>query len=338
MSRSAGAKVVNVAVGLVIAGALGVAGYLLLTLDTTGEAHRGVGRDLRFDHAALLEVDPALVTYEEAGRIALNLESPRGLAIGPDGRLVVAGDRAVALYGADGARVGSFEVGGEAMAVDVAPDGAIFVATGDHVEVFGADGSREAVWKSAGPEARLVSVAAGTEDVFAADAVGRVALRYDRAGNLVGRIDGTAGAGTDGFLLRNNEFFEVALGEGETFHVANPGLLRVEQRRYDGTPVTWWGESSTRIEGFAGCCNPAHFARLPDGRFVTSEKGLPRVKVYSPQGAFESVVAPPKTFEEGTEGLDLAVDAAGRVYVLDPLSQVVRVYVEKEQETEAGDE
>ena len=32
---------------------------------------------------------------------------------------------------------------------------------------------------------------------------------------------------------------------------------------------------------FFGCCNPAQLAVLPDGRFVTAEKGIPRVKIYS---------------------------------------------------------
>jgi hypothetical protein len=29
-----------------------------------------------------------------------------------------------------------------------------------------------------------------------------------------------------------------------------------------------------------GCCNPACFALLSDGRIVTVEKGVPRIKVF----------------------------------------------------------
>jgi len=35
-----------------------------------------------------------------------------------------------------------------------------------------------------------------------------------------------------------------------------------------------WGKRSG-IADFFGCCNPAHLALLPDGRFVTSGKGIP---------------------------------------------------------------
>jgi len=81
------------------------------------------------------------------------------------------------------------------------------------------------------------------------------------------------------------------------------------------------------LEGFAGCCNPSHFALLPGGGFVTSEKGLPRVKEYSPDGTLRTVVAGSEGFAPGSVGLDLATDPGGRVYVLDPVARAVRVFV-----------
>jgi hypothetical protein len=83
------------------------------------------------------------------------------------------------------------------------------------------------------------------------------------------------------------------------------------------------------IQGFSGCCNPSHFAILEDGSFVTSEKGLPRVKVYNRIGNLVSVVALAEHFMEGTVGLDLAVDAAQKIYVLDPLQKIVRIFEKK---------
>ena len=93
------------------------------------------------------------------------------------------------------------------------------------------------------------------------------------------------------------------------------------------------------IDGFCGCCNPANFDMLPDGRFVTCEKGLPRIKVYSPEGDFESVVAGPEAFSKNakscslnglsncrTGGMDVAVDSKGRVIVMDPVERVVRIF------------
>ena len=79
------------------------------------------------------------------------------------------------------------------------------------------------------------------------------------------------------------------------------------------------------------------FAILNDGAFVTSEKGVPRVKLYDRQGRFVAVVAGTDQFRAGTEGLDLAGDASGRIYVLDPARKAVRVF-SKTQVTPEGTE
>ena len=83
-----------------------------------------------------------------------------------------------------------------------------------------------------------------------------------------------------------------------------------------------------QLDGFSGCCNPSHIAMLSNGSFVTSEKGIERVKVHLPSGDFKCVVAGPKQFEPGTVGLDLAVDSGDRIYVLDPKKKEVIIYEE----------
>ncbi len=37
-----------------------------------------------------------------------------------------------------------------------------------------------------------------------------------------------------------------------------------------------WGRAGSSVADFFGCCNPSHIARFADGRFVTSERGIPR--------------------------------------------------------------
>jgi len=64
---------------------------------------------------------------------------------------------------------------------------------------------------------------------------------------------------------------------------------------------------------------------------VTSEKGIPRIKVHNQLGEMISVVAGPDQFAEGTVGLDLAVDSAQRILVLDPKQKLVRVYAKDKE-------
>lgn len=80
------------------------------------------------------------------------------------------------------------------------------------------------------------------------------------------------------------------------------------------------------IEGFCGCCNPTHIAIQEDGSFVTSEKGLARIKIYNRLGELASVVAGPDQFLEGTEGMDLSVNSKGQIFVLDPKQKTVRIF------------
>ena len=80
---------------------------------------------------------------------------------------------------------------------------------------------------------------------------------------------------------------------------------------------------------------------LPDGRFVTSEKGIPRIKVYSDAGEFQHVVAGPSELGVSASALvdargdqvervfDVAVAQDGAVLVLDTLERCVRVFYPK---------
>ncbi len=68
------------------------------------------------------------------------------------------------------------------------------------------------------------------------------------------------------------------------------------------------GTRGAGLGDFFGCCNPAHLAIMPDGRFITSEKGVPRVKVYSDTGEFQQAVAGPSELGVSASAL---VDARG---------------------------
>jgi hypothetical protein len=85
------------------------------------------------------------------------------------------------------------------------------------------------------------------------------------------------------------------------------------------------------IDGFCGCCNPTDIAVLPDGRVVTAEKGIPRVKILDRDGTLSCVVATPDDLSAAASGLDLAIDTGGRVLVLDRQARLLRVFAEKQQ-------
>ena len=125
---------------------------------------------------------------------------------------------------------------------------------------------------------------------------------------------------------------------------ANPGESRIEAYTVAGDLEFYWGELGNHIEGFCGCCNPVNIAMLPDGGYVTAEKGLIRVKTYNADGTFRCVVAGPDDLIEGgakhifesvedarASGFDVTVDAEGRIYVLDTIENIIRTFAPTEK-------
>jgi sugar lactone lactonase YvrE len=113
--------------------------------------------------------------------------------------------------------------------------------------------------------------------------------------------------------------------------VVNPGKHALEHYSYDGRLLGYWDNASFDIEGFSGCCNPAQISVLPDGSFVTSEKGMVRIKVHKASGELLAVVAPPGKFREAFNAPDLAVTPDGLIYALDMDGHMIRVFRYHEQ-------
>jgi len=286
---------------------------------------RELGESFKYSLEEYRKVDPALVRYAEVDPIVPSIESISALAIGADGQIYVAGEGAVEIF-PGGKRVA---VAGRPTCLAVDDDGVLFAGMRDHVEIYSADGKKTA-WSSPGGKAFLTSVVLDDDHVFVADAGSRRIWRYGKGGGEpfeIGRKD--EATGVRGFFIPS-PFFDMALsGADGSLWVVNPGHHALENYRTDGMPVSAWEATSMRIDGFSGCCNPSHIALLADGAFVTAEKGLPRVKIHNIDGSLRCVVATPDQFEEGVTGLDVAVDAEGRIHVLDPSRNVVRRFEEK---------
>ena len=162
------------------------------------------------------------------------------------------------------------------------------------------------------------------------DAGNRIVWKFDKSGNVLQRIGKRDVAKDIPGIVIPSGFFDVAVDSDGFLWVANPGRHSIENYTLDGDFRTSWGAFSMDIDGFCGCCNPTNFIILEDGSFITSEKGIPRIKVHNQLGEVVSVVAGAEQFDEGTVGLDLAVDSNQRIFVLDPKRKRVRIFAKKE--------
>ncbi len=283
------------------------------------------------DMRSLREVDPKLVKYRQVDVIETGFERATGIALGPDGTLFVAGDNAVRVFSPDGRVKSELQLAAAPYCLAVAGDGTgtIYVGFQDHVEVYGNDGQLQARWRSLAQKAYLTCLAVSGEDIWAADAGNRVVLHYSKSGELLGKIGEPDESSDSAQFIVPSPHLDILL-TGDNLLVNNPGCQAVQTYTTRGELQSSWGHYSQNIDGFCGCCNPTDIAVLPDGKIVTSEKGLPRVKVYSPDGKFECVVATPDDFSAKAAGLDLAVSDDGRVFVLDPPAGTVKVFARKQ--------
>jgi len=309
-------------VAAIVVAAVAVAIAVVLRTDTTGDSGSGLPKDYRIDWKDARKTDPKLITHDEGGKIELKLDQARGLAVGADDTVYVAGDRAIARISKDGSSLPDIALDGEPACLAVAADGAIYVGMREHVEVYAPSGERKAVWDSR-KDAHFTGIAVDDEDVFVADSGKRVLLHYNSDGTFEKEI---------GSFNLPSPHLDVAVGPRGLLWVNNPGKLQLEGYTFRGDKEVTWGAHSSKIQDFCGCCNPTNVAVLPDGRFVTSEKGLPRVKIYAKDGAFMGVVAGTELFGKKAAGLDLAVDSQGRILVLDPAAKVVRIFTPKVKE------
>ena len=272
----------------------------------------------KYDVSDFEHTDPALLLYNETGKFPTGLQQPKCLAVAGDS-ILVGGDKSLKAFDAAGKLLHTRDL--PALPHAVTAGG--LVAYKDRF-----DGSA-----SFGERAHLTAIAQSGETIFIADAGNREVLRCNDAGKIISRIKGFAVP---------SPYFDLHAGAEDLLWVVNPGKHRIEAYNADDTLELSWGVTGMNVEGFCGCCNPVYFTRLPDGRFVTSEKGLNRIKIYSATGKFLGVVAGVEHLVKDLKsamqactncqigfGFPVACDAAGRVLTLDLATKEVRIFTPK---------
>jgi DNA-binding beta-propeller fold protein YncE len=281
-----------------------------------------------YDISELEKIDPALIRYKEVQDIDIDFNMLRGIAVDNDDLIYLTGDLSLLIMDAQGKQKQLFNLTKAANCVEVDDQGRIYLGMDDHIQIYDNNGKADE-WENLGTQAIVTSITSTNESIYVADAGNQIVYRYDKNGLMQNKIgEKNPAKEIPGFIIPS-PYLDVAIDSDGFLWVTNPGRHELENFTPEGELRAFWGKWSARIDGFCGCCNPTHFALLSDGSFITSEKGLVRVKEYNRAGDFVSVVAGPSAFEEGTEGLDLAVDSEDRVIVLDPKTKKIRIFVKK---------
>ena len=252
---------------------------------------------------------PEFVGFSEVVSFKVNIKKPVAMAVDNQGDIFVAGNGKISRYTRFGLFNEYISIQDSLSAMSSPASGMLFadhliLVYPKHIDVIDTSGNTITSLISFPEDAWLVDAVTNQNHLFVSDCVHKAVYCFDKDGTLVRTI------AKDTVLSRDNEsfsgffvsspYFPVDCDSSGTLWAANP----MKHQLFAFTPegvwdsIRSWGKGGNNDNAsFTGCCNPADFTILKDKRFVTVEKQVQQVKVFSPEGMFLSFVAFPSSFD-----------------------------------------
>ena len=315
----------NILIIILVIFILAIAGFIIADFFSNNNEHKNV---YEYSLDDFKNNDPDNVSYVETISIPVNLEKLKGITIDSDNNIFVSGQDHIYKYNISGQLLLDILTDTKAGPLEV-NNNKIYHGARDHLRIYNTNGELLETWNPENEKSIITSIAVLDTNVYIADAVARMVYHYNDNGVLKNQIgEKEKSPDKKGFIIPS-PYFDIKIGREDELWVVNPGRHRLESYSKEGEFNYSWNKTSMGLDGFSGCCNPTHIALLDDGAFVTSEKGLIRVKIHEPNGDFRTLIADESSFDKGTTGLDIAVDNNGRILILDPTRSQVRIFEKK---------
>jgi len=261
--------------------------------------------------------------------IALPFRTAKALAVDQENKMYVSGEGKILILSQKGEKIGEFETANKtATALSIGINNTIYAAFENQIITYSTDGKLRKKWPVLETDSYITSIAIHADLVYLADAAKAAVYVYKTDGTLVRSIGARDNKDVTTFILPSY-YFDVAIAPDGTPWVANTGKHKLVNFDSEGELKSSWGERSSAVEGFCGCCNPSHFTIMADGSFITAEKGIVRVKKYDPSGKFECAIAGPENFKPGATGLDVALNSENEILVLEPNGGKIHIFKSK---------
>lgn len=211
---------------------------------------------------------------------------------------------------------------------------------------------QRAVWSIVSTDSAIFAADSKTGTIFSFDENGKIRNSFGYPASDIPKNIKTDQAENvfPGFVVYRSPISMSFSPKTGLLYVANPGRHHVEAFTQDGhwEASLSWGGASAGIVGFSGCCNPVDLDVLDDGRIVTAEKSVTRVKILRPDGKLDTVVAGPDVLESKPIGIPeleslpnrnisqnndqpvmIAVLEDNSILVFDPVLKIVRRFESK---------
>jgi hypothetical protein len=290
-------------------------------------------------NAALVQISPAQskpasasapmkldVEFSQPSVLQVRLQhSLSGIAVGLADEIFVLGDGEVRIFDSSGQNVRKWKAINGASCIAVGEDLRVYLGAAGRVEIFDIEGHHRGGFGAGEPgkPAEITALKVLPNEILIADAAGKYIRRYSHDGKSLGKIGNRTKTG--GFMLPNRSL-DIDVDSKGTVIATDPGRHRVSFWLLDGTPVRHFGKFGLlNQEDFVGCCNPVNIALTGDGKIVTAEKVVPRIKVFSPVGKLLALIGP-EYFDPKCTHIHLAIDSKGRILAADPVRLEVKIF------------
>ncbi len=197
----------------------------------------------------------------------------------------------------------------------------VFAASRELIYLVSPSGKLIGEWGPYEGECLITSISASPRHVVFADAGNKRVFVLNKGGEVITMM----GQGDEKFVIPS-PYFDVAVS-GDLVFAANTGYRRIETWTIDGRKLSGFGEPGTAPGAFCGCCNPVHFAVVPQG-FLTAEKGINRTKILDSDGKFVEFVSVNNNFNQSVP-LDVASVDGETIYAANSFDNTLYVFRRK---------
>ena len=242
----------------------------------------------------------------------------KAVAVSENGDIFLGGESFVSCYTKELAEKWTLEIPEKITAISVYND-TVYATSVESVFLLDKNGKIIGDWGPYEANCLITSVSSNKHYVAVADASNKIVFIIRKDGEVASMI------GHFGEKLHiPSPYFDVSLTDDDKLMMANTGMFRIETRALDGKILSTFGVSGIGHDSFCGCCNPAHFAIIPQG-FVTAEKGLNRIKILDSEGYFEEFVSSVNSFTASVP-LDIASADGITIYGANPADSKLYVF------------
>lgn len=245
----------------------------------------------------------------------------KAVAVSDNGRIYLGGDSFISCYDDEMKELWSLSAPEKITALSVYRD-TVYATSVELIYMLNNEGKMIGEFGPYEADCLITSISANSSYIAIADAGNKTVFILKKDGEVISMI-GNFGEK----LLIPSPYFDVSLTPDNYLFMANTGNFRIEKRSLNGNIISTFGEPGFTPEGFCGCCNPAHFAVIPQG-FVTAEKGINRIKVMSPEGEFVEFVSSDNDFVASAP-LDVASSDGKKIYGANSADAKLYVFVRK---------